>query len=95
MAQDEKAAISIRRSKKTIPLFALAREMGRAEADFFIEAGKAILEMVETGSDEVPSIVQVARLQREFRVSFIKEDVSKKAYASNVIQMAGAMDPGW
>lgn len=75
MAQDEKAAVNIRRSKKTAELFDLASEIGRPETDFFIEAGRAILEMVETGSDEVPTLVRAIRALRERGISFS----SKKA----------------
>ncbi len=101
MADEASKTISVRPSKTFSPqLERVAAQLGKSPGEVLMESAMAVVEMIETGKNFVPTMVKVARALRESGVTFadqpdeiIDDVVVKKARpaASMGLTLAGAM----
>ena len=98
MADDTNKTISVRPSKVFSPqLERVAAQLGKSPGEVLMESAMAVVEMIETGKNFVPTMVKVARALRESGVTFAdqpehlpEENGTKKAIrAASGLTLAG------
>ena len=63
--------ITVRPSRDLRPaLLKLARDLDKSEGQILLESAAAILEMIESGEDQVPAMVRAIRVLREHNATF-------------------------